>query len=519
MQTKMKMRKHPIHFLMLLVCWLLTIAPVAGQDHIKTLDNYFARALTDWQVPGMAVAIVKDGEIIFAKGYGVQEYGQQQTVDEHTNFAIASNTKAFIAAALARLVWEGKISWDDKVVKHLPYFALYDAYATRHATIRDLLSHRLGLGTFSGDVIWYKSTYSAEEVVKHIRYIPQAYDFRAGYGYSNVMFITAGEVIKAVTGMPWDEFVHNQFFAPLNMDRTVTSVKTLPAMKNIARPHKTIAGRITPIPWANWDNMGAAGGIISNVEDMARWLILQMNHGLNGADTLFSPEVQVDMWTPHNNHKVSLAAQKNIPSRHFSAYGLGWGISDYQGRKMVAHGGGYDGMFSRVTMIPEEHLGIVVLTNAMTGIATPITLRAIDEILGTGNRDWSKEALSRAAKSAQRKQDRINRRVKARISGTRPTLPLSAFAGQYADPFYGQVNIVMENDHLVIDFVPAPDLKADLSHWHYNTFKLEWREVHAWFDFGTLQFVLNNNHQVTGIVFDVPNDDIFFEEIHLQKTN
>ncbi len=501
----------------LLIVAIFLAMPVWGQVDTRQLDKYFAQALTDWQVPGMAVAIVKDGEIVFAKGYGVLEQGQQQKVDEHTNFAIASNTKAFIAASLAYLVGEGKLSWDDEVVDYLPYFALYDAYATQHATIRDLLSHRLGLGTFSGDVIWYKSEYSAAEVIKHIRYVPQAYGFQAGYGYSNLMFITAGEVIKAVSGLPWDEFVQQHFFKPLHMDRTVTSVNALPRMDNIASPHKTIAGQVTPIPWANWDNMGAAGGIISNANDMAKWLILQMNHGLNGADTLFAPRVQVDMWTPHNNHKVSLASQKNMPSRHFSGYGLGWGISDYQGRKMVSHGGGYDGMYSRVVMVPEEHLGMVVLTNAMTGIATPITMRAIDAILGTGNRDWSAEALPRAARWAKFKEERVAKRVSARVPDTQPTLPLAAFTGTYSDPFYGRVNIIMADDHLVIDFVPAPHLRADLSHWHYNTFKLNWREVHAWFDFGTLQFVLDNNNEVTGIEFDVPNDDIFFEEIHLKR--
>ena len=498
------------------VLFILTQS-VFAQVNTKSLDKYFSQALDDWEVPGMAVAVVKDGEIIFAKGYGVLEVNKKKKVDEHSNFAIASNTKAFISASLAHLVWEGKISWDDKVVKYLPYFALYDAYATQNATIRDLLSHRLGLGTYSGDVIWYKSEYSAEEVIKHIKYVPQAYDFRAGYGYSNLMFITAGEVIKSVTGMAWDEFIQKHFLNQLKMDRTVMSVNDLPKMDNIASPHKTINEKITPIPWTNWDNMGAAGGIISNVNDMSKWMIMQMNNGLNGTDTLFSPIVQVDMWTPHNNYKVSLASQKNMPSKHFNGYGLGWGLSDYQGRKMVNHGGGYDGMYSKLTMIPEEHLGVVVLTNAMTGIATSITMKAIDEILDSGDRDWSKEALPGAKRYADYKKKRIAKKVEARVEGTSPSSPLESFVGEYYDEFYGQVNVALEEDHLVIDFVPAPKLKADLSHWHNNTFKLEWKEIHAWFGFGTLQFMYDNNNEVTGIEFDVPNYDIFFEEIHLKK--
>ena len=513
----MKIQQYFKVTVVVLFFYITLFQPVFAQVNTKSLDKYFAQALNDWEVPGMAVAVVKDGEIIFAKGYGVLEVNKKQKVDEHSNFAIASNTKAFISASLAHLVWEGKISWDDKVVEYLPYFALYDAYATQHATIRDLLSHRLGLGTYSGDVIWYKSEYTAEEVIKHIKYVPQAYELRAGYGYSNLMFITAGEVIKSVTGMPWDEFIQKHFLIQLEMERTVMSTNDLPKMDNIASPHKTINDEIMPIPWTNWDNMGAAGGIISNVSDMSKWMILQMNNGLNGADTLFSPNTQVDMWTPHNNYRVGLGSQKNMPSRHFNGYGLGWGLSDYQGKKMVSHGGGYDGMYSKLTMIPEEHLGVVVLTNAMTGIATPITMKAIDEILDRGDRDWSKDALPGAERYAAYKKNRIAKKVAAKNEGRSPSVPVENFVGEYFDPFYGQVDIILEDGHLVVDFGPAPQLKANLSHWHFNTYKLDWKEIHAWFDFGTLQFVFDNDNKVMGIEFDVPNYDIFFDEIHLKK--
>ena len=498
---------------------LSLLSPVLAQVDTKPLDKYFAQALSDWQVPGMAVAIVKDGEIIFAKGYGVLEDGKKKKVDGQSMFAIASNTKAFVSASLAHLVWEKKINWDDQVVMYLPYFELYDAYSTHETTLRDVLSHRVGLGTFSGDVIWYKSEYSAEDVIKHVRHVPQAFSYRAGFGYSNLMYITAGEVIKSVTGMPWGEFVERHFFAPLEMTRSVTSVSDLAAMKNVASPHKTIEGTITPIAFAHWDNSGAAGGIISSVEDLSKWMIFQMNSGLNGADTLFSPNTQVDMWTPHNNYRVSLSSQKNIPSKHYSGYGLGWGLSDYQGRKIVNHSGGYDGMYSRVTLLPEEKLGIVVLTNSMTGITTPITMKAIDVLLAVEERDWSQEALPRAKKSADKKKNRIDKKVAAREVGTMPTLPLEAYTGNYYDPMYGAAKVTIEDGHLVLNFAPAPHLKSDLSHWHYDTFKINWREVHAWFDFGTAQFVLNNNNEVIGIEFDVPNDDIFFDEIHFKKTD
>lgn len=490
---------------------------IYAQNNLKEVEKYIQTASVEWEVPGMAVAIVKDGEVIFAKGFGVLEEGKKQKVDEHSLFAIASNTKAFVSASIAHLVWEGKINWNDKVVSFLPYFELYDSYTTNEATLKDILSHRTGLGTFSGDVIWYKSEYSAEEVIKHVKYVPQAYSFRAGYGYSNLMFITAGEVINAVTGMPWDKFIESHIFKPLEMERSVTSINGLTSLGNVASPHKTIEGIITPIAWTNWDNMGAAGGIISSVDDMSKWMVLQMNNGVIGTDTIFSPAVQRDMWTPQNSFKVSARSEKNIPSKHFSSYGLGWGIWDYEGRKVVSHSGGYDGMYSRVTMIPEENLGVVVLTNSMTGVTNPVTMRAIDYILGIGDRDWSREALPSAKKYGDYKKERVAKRLDARIENTSPSIKSDNFTGTYFDDFFGEVTVVMDKNKLAMKFLNAPHLNADLTHWHFNTYKLDWKEVHAWFDFGTAQFVLDNNNKVVGIEFDVPNDDIFFEEIQLKK--
>jgi hypothetical protein len=333
------------------------------------------------------------------------------------------------------------------------------------------------------------------------------------------MFITAGEVVKAVTGKAWNNFADEHFFKPLNMNRTVTSTTDLPALDNVASPHKTIGGDITPIAWTNWDNMGAAGGIISNVEDMSKWMVLQLNNGVQGADTLFSPAVQLDMWTSQNSFKVSTGSTKNMPSKHFNSYGLGWFVWDYQGRKVVNHSGGYDGMYSRVTMIPEENIGIVILTNSMTGITMPVTLKIIDNILNTGDRDWSKEALPAAKKWNEYRENRVTQRIDARVKRTSPSVDLNNFVGEYFDPMYGAVKIENQAEGLAIKFVDAPKLNAALSHWHFNTFKLNWEEVHAWFGFGTLQFIMDNSNKVTGIEFDVPNDDIFFHEIHLKKVD
>lgn len=488
-----------------------------GQADLKIIEKYIEDAREAWDVPGLSVAIVKDGEIVFEKGYGVIESGKKQKVDEHTLYAIASNTKAFISASIATLEESGQLDLDDPVQKHLPYFELYDSYVSSEAIVRDLLCHRLGLGTFSGDVIWYKSNFSPEEIVKKAKFVPQAYSFRGGYGYSNLMFLAAGEVIKSASGKPWDNYIQEAFFDPLEMTRTRTSTNDLGSLDNVATPHKPVNGENIPIAWTNWDNMGAAGGIISSVHDMSQWLKLQLNEGILDGDTIFSPAIQNEMWNAHNIQKVSLSNKHYMPSRHFRSYGLGWGLFDYHGRLIANHGGGYDGMYSRVILVPEENLGVVVLTNSMKGISTPISNYIVDRYLEVPERDWSAEGLQQSYRSEKFKSDRLVARGKSRVLNTKPTFPMSAYSGRYFDKMYGDIEIKYEGDNLRLEFPSAPDLSAHLSHWHYDTFKINWDREHAWFDFGTLQFIMDNNGNIRGLNFDVPNDDIFFHELHPVK--
>ncbi len=377
-------------FLVLSLCLLLPGTGAAALQlqaqsqapDLERLDALIAAAQRDWPVPGLAVVIVKDGRTVLMKGYGERELGGGEPVDEHTLFAIASNSKAFTSAALAMLVEEGKLDWDDPVREHLPYFQLYDPYVSQEMRIRDLLSHRSGLGTFSGDLLWYGTGYSAEEVVRRTRYVPQAGPFRSSYGYSNLMFIAAGEVVAAVSGMPWADFVESRILRPLGMDRTVTSTSDLAGTDNVATPHKNWIDRVAPIEWYNWDAMAAAGGIISSVSDMARWLKLQLGHGEADGLRLFSEDSSWEMWTVHTPRAVSAGSRSSFPSTHFRGYGLGWGLNDDRGRLIVSHGGGYDGMFSQVVLVPEEDLAMAVFTNSMTSVGTAITNTIVDAYLG-----------------------------------------------------------------------------------------------------------------------------------------
>ena len=465
------------------------------------------RALTAYDVPGFAVGIIKDGEIVMAEGFGTRTKGEDEPVDGNTLFAIASNTKAFISTAIVKLHLEGKLDLDAPVRDYLPYFALYDDYVSNHMIVRDLLCHRAGLGTFSGDVIWYKSALSAEDVVRQVRHVPQAYEWRAGYGYSNLMFITAGEVIQAVTGQSWAEYVSEQFLSPLGMNRTQTSVTPLAKMDNVATPHLTRHDN-QAIPYANWDNMGAAGGIVSSVSDMLKWIGTQMAGGSSDGEELFPKEVTDQTWRPHN----ALGNYKN-----FSSAGLGWFVSNREGHTIVGHGGGYDGMYSRVAMVPDQNLGIVILTNSMTGLSSSLGGFIIDSYLGRDTDKWLENAVARQKRGQNAWDERHQERLDARIENTTASVSLENYAGEYHDPMFGTINVIANGEQLRLEFATAPLLNANLSHWHYDTWEIKWDEPHAWFDFGTVQFQLNNNREVTGLEFDVPYDDIFFHEIKANK--
>lgn len=498
-------------------CWLVILSLhftllITAQDWTSLIEDW----RKDYNIPGLSVGIIKDGHVIHSGGYGVLEEGKKHKADEHTLFAIASNTKAFISAAIAQLVDDGKLNWDDKVRLYLPYFELYDPCVSEMMTIRDLLSHRSGLGTFSGDVIWYRSNYTAEDVAKRAAEIPQQFEFRNGFGYSNVMFIVAGEVIRAVTGKSWSEYVAENFMEPLGMNRTVTSVKELKGLSNVASPHIPGDEGNDPTDWVLWDNMGAAGGIISTADDMLKWMLLQLNDGIHEGDTFFTSASQNVMWTPHNNFPVSERSHE-FYGRNFSGYGLGWSLNDYKGHYVVSHTGGYDGMYSSVYLLPHEKTGIVVLTNSMKSIGPMLSYEIIDQMYKHSPTDWKERGIQQVKANMEDRKARIKKRLDARKKGTLPTLNGSQITHVYHSPMYGDIEIKSEDGQLMINFLPAPDLKARLIHWHDDVYQLDWLKEQPWFSFGTVQILKDNNGEASGLLFDVPNDDIFFEEIKAER--
>lgn len=508
--------------LALLLLLLALAAPLRAQtleERLREVDEYAAKAGQDWKVPGFAVAVVKDDRVVFVKGYGVRELGRPEPVDKDTLFAVASNTKAFTAAALATLVDEGRLKWDDPVTKYLPWFQLYDPYVTRELTVRDLLSHRSGLATFGGDLLWYETTYPREEVLRRVRHLRPVHGFRGRYGYQNIMFLAAGEIVPAVTGRSWDDFLRERFFAPLGMARTNTTYRQLSAAQNVAAPHNETEGRVKVVKYSNVDAAGGAAAINSSAAEMAEWVRLQLGRGTYAGKKIFSPAASREMWTPHTVVSgVSESAERFNPTVHFNLYGLGWFLSDYRGRKVVTHSGGLDGMTSRVAMLPEENLGVVVLTNSETPLQTFLYFKVFDVLLGAPPRDWSAEYVARARAAREREEAAARRLEEARVPGTKPSLPLASYAGTYGGAMYGDAKVSEEGGRLVLRLLPSPNYVGDLEHWHFDTFRLKWRESVVYpYPRGWVTFNLDAQGKVGEMKIDVPNPDFDFKELEFKR--
>ncbi len=443
------------------------------------LDAFVARTLRTFQVPGVAVTIVKDGQVVLARGYGVRRVGDTTRVDAQTRFGIASNTKAFTATALALLVEAGTLEWDAPVVRYLPWFALADPYVTAQLTVRDLLVHRSGLGLGAGDLLWWPaSTYDRREIARRLRFVPLATSFRSAYAYDNVLYGVAGELIEAVSGTRWEQFVQTRILDRLGMEQTTLLHSAAGDAGNVAATHAVVDGVVRLTPPMLSDNTNPAGGINTGAADIARWLLVQLDSGrLRDGSRLFAARTARELWSIVTPMHVGTPPPELAPARaQFRGYGLGFEIRDYRSQKVVTHTGGLPGYVSRVTLVPDLKLGIAVLTNAEAGEAfDAITYRVLDHYLGAPAHDWiaGYAVLRQRADSMVRAEEA--RAVAARDPTSRPSLPLARYAGTYADAWYGEVTITQNGDRLVIRMVPTPELVGDLEHWQHDTFVARWR--------------------------------------------
>ncbi len=503
------------------ILFLLTIlfpfsisAQKVGELDLAALESYIEKSRQAWRIPGMAVAVVKDGKVAFAKGFGVRSTESKKPVTAQSLFAIASNSKAFTVAALSQLVAQGKISWNDPLRKYLPWFELYDPYVSNHITIRDALCHNSGLKTFSGDLLWYETTYTTEEVLRRAKYLKPTFDFRAGYGYSNILYTAAGEIIPAVTGKSWNEYIEENLFAPLKMKTSNTSVKAFKKKDDVALPHAVQPnGDAKVIPFLPWDNAPAAAAINSNVEELSNWIIMQLNGGKFDGKQLLD-RTQIEYVRKVHNPKAVPGSLRN--KANFRGYGLGWDMYDYYGKKVINHGGGSDGMISKLVMIPEENLGFVILTNSINWVPSALTYWILDQYLGKPSQDYAQKYLEYKKRDEEEKIKKYEKAEAERNKDSKPSHALEDFVGIYGGDLYGDAKVSLENGKLVVDLIPAPDLIGDLSHWEYNTFEIELRHTPL-LPKGKVNFVIGVDGKVEEMRIRIPNPDFWFYELEFKR--
>jgi CubicO group peptidase (beta-lactamase class C family) len=463
--------------LALLAVILIALAPdPARAQHpaLRGLDAYVERGMRDWEVPGLAIAVVKDDSVIFARGYGVREAGRADAVDEHTLFAIASTTKAMTAAVLGMLVDDGALRWDDPVHQHLTGFVVDDPYLSRELTVRDLLTHRSGLAR--NDMLWIAAPFDRAEILRRARHLPRGTGFRERYGYNNIMYIAAGELAGAVARGSWDDLVEQRLFQPLGMSRSTTRAAVVATRHNVSASHVRVDGRVQAIPRRDYDNLGGAGSAFSTAHEMAQWMRLHLGGGAYRGERLLAEATVKEMHTPQMVMRMDSVAERLFPTNHFRAYGLGWYLRDHHGRKMVHHSGSVNWTGTQVGMIPAEGLGVVVISNlSSSDLAAALMYRVLDALLDVPERDWSGEYLELARRAADLAEQRLREEQASRVHGTRPSLPLARYAGTYEDPLYGEARVVVENGRLALYY--APDYTADLEHWHHDTFRATWRRT------------------------------------------
>lgn len=496
---------------------LLVISPIYGQITTLQVDELVQKAMKEFNVAGVAIAIVKDGKIIHKKGYGVASIDSKKPISESTNFQIGSNSKAFTTTALAILVEEGKLKWKDKVKKYIPEFKMYNDYVTENFLIEDLLTHRSGLGLGVGDLMFFVdgSDFTIKDIVTSFQYFEPVSAFRTEFDYDNLLYIVAGEVIARASGISWEKFVQTRIMHSLKMENSFTSVSALEDNFNVATPHSIKDGKITSIPLYKNQLVGPAGGIFSNVEDMSKWMLVHLNKGKYGQDLkteLFTNKSQRKMWTIHT---VLNAYNEPRYNEHFKGYGLGWDLSDINGNLKVGHTGGLPGMISMVTMIADLNFGIVVLTNTGGGgssVTRAVSKTIMDRYLGLSDFDWI-EKYTQDSKKWQNTGDPVTENIWATVASNKNT-PLKSenYIGIYEDNWFGKVEVFLKNNKLWFKSFRSPKLNGEMQFYKANTFAIKWEYQNMNAD-ALAMFMLNEEGKAQSIKMKgiSPNIDFSFD--------
>lgn len=473
----------------LLLLGLSSAALAQGDIRVRELDAYVTRAVKDWGAQGLAISVVKDGRVVFAKGYGGLERGKPAPVDTQTLFAIGSTTKAMTVAALAMLVDEGKVRWDDPVIKHLPGFQLYDPYLTREVTVRDLITHRAGLP--NADFLWGFNDLSSDEIIRRVRYVRPAYSLRSGFIYQNIMYAVAGEVIEAASGKSWADFLRTRIFQPLGMTRTVATLAEAMRSPNVAAPHEIVNDSVMAIRNRFVDPVAPAGSVWSSVADMAKWMRFLLDSGRFEGKTLLKPGTFAEIVKPQTTvPPAQFYPSAQLTRPHWVTYGFGFFQQDYSGRKIDFHTGSIDGMVAIIGLMLDERLGVYVLANLdHVEVRHALMFKTFDVFTGAPTRDWSAELKALYDSTGREAAARQRAAEARRIANTKPSLRLEQYAGTYSDSLYGTRKVTFENGVLRLRY--SPTYAATLEHWQYDTFRA--RADDPWMGSGLVTFVIGAN--------------------------
>ncbi len=488
-------------------------------------DAFVTKVLQTFEVPGASIAIVKDGKIVSAKGYGIKKLGKTEAVDANTLFLIASNSKAFTASALAILVEEGKIKWDNPVVEYLPWFKMSDPYVTANITVRDLLVHHSGIPAYAGDLMLFPpSDYSRKEIVRRIRHIPLVRGFRTTYAYDNILYLAAGELIKAVSGMEWEDFIKNRIFDKIGMTGSTSRFSDFKKQSNISAAHFRNNGRVTEMKQVFETAIGdvgdPAGGIASNANDMAKWLITQLDSGrAMNKKIIFKPDATDQLWKVVVPIPVSKVEEPIKPAKiDFYGYALGLRAYNYGKYKVVGHGGKLDGFVSQVAMVPDIKLGIAVFTNQeATGAYWSVIYHLLDYYMDNPLFDWTAGFKQLSDSSMIKLANGRKKNTLVRDGVAAVSLPLEKYAGNYRDDLCGDFTITKEAAGLVLQFDHSPQIIADLTPFHHDTFIAHFRNKDFKGD-SYVTFALNPDTSIDQVKLTIidPDSDLNFSNLLLK---
>ncbi|PLX23963.1 MAG: hypothetical protein C0597_00460 [Marinilabiliales bacterium] len=478
---------------------------------IQKYDRAVQRVFNDFNPTGLSVAIVKDGEIFFEKSHGYKNAEAVTFVDNNDIFNIASCTKAFTAAGIGKLIEEGKLNWDDKVIQYIPNLKLADNYITNNLTIKDILSHRTGFGTFYGDLLWYNTNYTNEEVIKRMQYIPIIYDFRTQFGYQNNMYMIAGEIIEKISGQSWEDFIFQNFLSPLEMTDTRMSIDQFDGTEEMAYPHFNDS----LIGIYNFEATKAAASIWSSTRDLANWAIMLLNKGTYKNEQILNPETIRTLFSPQTI--LSVSEERESFGIHFRNYALGWSTYDYNNCKIVEHNGGMPGFISKVALIPEENMAVIILNNGFDTYGnTALFYSIVDIATDRFTNNWIEYYLSKKAESDQQQKKFNDERIATKDTSILPTISMNDFKGMYKDKMYGEAEIKLVDGKMHCTLLPAKKIfTSEMKHWNKDTYRVDFKD--PFLPYGLVTFESDKFDLVTGFKIDLPSHDFHFKNLYFKK--